>query len=172
MRFSCANASRFASRRLRHASNTSSAARARPPRRRRHHRHARRDAIDLIGAQRAQLGEGGEAGLDLAERLVVQPLPGRGVARTQVDQRDAVAGPRERDRDAAPHAAGTDRGEARPRRSIRCQSPSCRRCFSAAGVRLARPSASSVRGPLRRSRPRKPPTIASRPCAIGASTPA
>ena len=50
--------------------------------------------------------------------------------------------------------------------------PSCSRSRSCSALSAARPNASSVRGPRRRSRPRIAPAIASRPDATGASTPA
>ena len=83
----------------------------------------------------------------------------------QIDDIDFVAAIGKRKRDAAAHAAGAHGSDPRCARHL----PSRSRSFNCACESPASPSASSVRGPSRRSRPRIAPARASNPFASGAS---
>ena len=118
-------------------------------------RRARRSRCDLRGVDHAELREARKAGFDLGPRFGAQLLPGLVAARAQVDQRDAVARVGEGDRDAAPHAARADGGEARRRRSFAIVQPllqlrPCRGRPGRAPRRCAAPGAGRGRGSRRR----------------------
>src|SRR5882672_11255927 len=113
---------------------------------------------DRIRRHRTELGEHGEAGLHLGQRLLAQPVPV--AANLEIDQGDVMAGVGERKRDASTHATRADGGDLHPSSNRK----------SSSREHAARPSDSSVRSPRRRSLPRIAPAMASRPSATGAGT--
>ena len=86
-----------------------------------------------------------------------------------INQDDTLAGASERQRDSTPHASGAERGDCRRLHKL---SPRVSSVAMSARESPAKPSASRVRLPWRRSLPQTADATASKPVATGADTPA
>ncbi len=77
----------------------------------RNDRHARHDGVDLCGIEHAEGCERGQHAADFAERFGFELAEVVVAARLEVDHLHRMAGIGEHDRNAAPHAAGTETGD-------------------------------------------------------------